>query len=305
MLDALLGEQPSEIGRVRDQVLYRAAGNPFFLEEVVRALIEVKAIRRDASGVWSAAPYQEVAIPDTIQGVIMARIDRLDARLKDVLGIASVIGRRFLYRVLRAITDQHEHLDERLSRLKGADLIEDDPLASEITYLFRHALVQESVYESLLLERRRLLHARVASHIEALSPAHTHEFASVLALHYARAQQWDKAVDHLLAAANQATRMAADNEALLHYEEAVEALAHARQVTWDRAQHAEIERRLAEIYLRRGDPDRARQHLDAALARFGERLPRDPAGLRPRRPGPSSAPFGSAPRLATQCRAEQ
>ncbi len=280
LVSGLLRTDTDSIERIRDQVLYRAGGNPFYLEEIIRALIDADAIVRTPEGRWAAAQRQLPIIPDTVQGVIMARVDRLDERLKDVLSMAAVIGRRFFYRVLRSIADQQDKLDERLARLKGVELIDDDEIAPEITYIFRHALVQESIYESLLVDRRRRLHAAVADHIEALFPNTSQEFASILALHFARAGQSDKALRYLLEAAEQATRMAGDDEALLHYEEALDTLSRAKTLSWDRAQRAGVEHRLGEIYLRRGEPDRARQHLEAGLAQFGDSLPADRGGVR-------------------------
>ena len=281
LIRVLLEGDTDRIGRTRDLILYKAGGNPFYLHEVIRALVEARAIVRDQRGQWSAPAHQDVTIPDTIQGVIMARIDRLDERLKGVLGVAAVIGRSFFYRVLRAVLDHGDGLDERLGVLKAANLIADDTAASELAYIFQHALVQESVYESLLLAKRRRLHGQVAACIEELFRGDvSQEFASVLALHYARAAAWDKALHFLLRAAEQASRMAGDDEALLHYEEALDVLGRTQNASWTRAQHATVERRLAEIYLRRGEPRRARDHIDAALARFGDRLPSSPSGVR-------------------------
>lgn len=281
LIRSMLEGNADSIGRTRDMVLYKAGGNPFYLQEVIRALVDARAIIRDQRGQWSAPAHQHMAIPDTIQGVVMARIDRLDDRLKGVLGVAAVIGRSFFHRVLRAVVDHSDGLDERLSGLKAANLIADHTAASELAYIFQHALVQEAVYESLLLARRRSLHGQVAACIELLFSGNgSQEFASVLALHYARAEMWDKALHFLLQAAEQATRMAGDDEALLHYEEALDALGRTQKVLWSRAQHATVERRLAEIYLRRGEPKRAREHIDTALARFGDRLPSSPPGVR-------------------------
>ena len=281
LIRLLLEGDADGIDRTRDMVLYKAGGNPFYLQEVIRALVDAKAIVRDQRGRWSAPAHQDMTIPDTVQGVVMARIDRLDERLKGILGVAAVIGRSFFHRVLRAVVDHSDGLDEGLSGLKAANLIADHTAASELAYIFQHALVQESVYESLLLARRRTLHGQVAACIELLFSGNgSQEFASVLALHYARAEMWDKALHFLLQAAEQATRMAGDDEALLHYVEALDALGRTQKVMWGRAQHAAVERRLAEIYLRRGEPKRAREHIDTALARFGDRLPSSPSGVR-------------------------
>ncbi|MGD0238167.1 MAG: adenylate/guanylate cyclase domain-containing protein [Syntrophorhabdales bacterium] len=155
-------------GRIRQVILHKAEGNPFFLEEIMRTLIDRKAVLREGNH-WKATPSLEtLSIPDTIQGVIMARIDRLDEELKQVLCTASVIGRSFLYRLLKAVAEAIRELDERVERLKAMELIREKQKIPELEYIFKHALVQESTYESILLKKRQELHARVASVIETL-----------------------------------------------------------------------------------------------------------------------------------------
>ncbi len=155
---------------VRGMILGKAEGNPFFVEEVIRAMIALGAIVRDsATGRWHTSPRAEhVTIPDTIQGVIMARVDRLDEEVKQVLRLASVIGRTFFYRVLRAIDEADRELDRHLGQLQHIEFILEKSRAPELEYIFKHALTQEATYESILLQRRRELHAQVGRCIERL-----------------------------------------------------------------------------------------------------------------------------------------
>jgi tetratricopeptide (TPR) repeat protein len=277
LITAMIGDRP-ETAHVRDMILYKAEGNPFFAEEIVRTLIDAKVLLRDESG-WKARD-QVIKIPDTVDGVIMARVDRLDDRLKEVLGIASVIGRSFFYRVLRAVTEHGEDLDDRLSKLKAVEIIDELKSAPELAYLFRHALAQEAVYESVLIQRRKFIHERVAECIEFLFKDRLREVASLLAFHYARAENWPRALHFLLEAAEQSSRMAADDEALIHYQEAVDAYARVFGETWEKGQRAAIERRLGEIYLRRGSHAQALAHLNRALSAFGATIPSSKAGIR-------------------------
>ena len=215
--------------RVREVIVNKAEGNPFFLEEIMRSLIDRNAVVRDSvSGRWRAtAQIETVTIPDTVQGVIMARVDRLDEELKQVLRTASVIGRSFLYRVLRAIEQAVHELDRHLDDLQAMELIREKQRIPELEYIFKHALVQESTYESMLLEKRRELHARVAQAIEILFSDRLEEFYSMLAHHYARAEAWEKAQEYLFKAGDQAGKIAADAEALAHYQQAMATYARA------------------------------------------------------------------------------
>ena len=208
--------------RIRQTILQKADGNPFFLEEIMRTLLDRKAVHFE-NGRWKATSQIEtIAIPDTIQGVILARIDRLDDEVKQVLKTASVIGRSFFYRVLRSIEGTIEALDRDLEKLTETELIREKQRVPEVEYIFKHALVQESTYESILLKKRHELHAKVAEAIERLFTDRLDEFTSVLAYHYAKAERWEKAQGYLFKAGDQAGAIAADAEALAHYQQALE-----------------------------------------------------------------------------------
>ena len=261
--------------RVKEVIVNKAEGNPFFLEEIMRSLIDRKAVVRDSmSDRWRAtAQIETVTIPDTIQGVIMARVDRLDEELKQVLRTAAVIGRSFLYRILRTIEQAIRKLDEDLDELQKIELIREKQRIPELEYIFKHALVQESTYESILLQKRRELHARVAQAIETLFSDRLEEFYSMLAHHYARAEAWEKAQEYLFKAGDQAGRIAADNEALAHYQQAIAAYARAFGDKWDPIQRASLERKMGEAFYRRGEHQQAMEYLQRALTYLGKSLP--------------------------------
>jgi tetratricopeptide (TPR) repeat protein len=267
-------------GRVRQVILQKAEGNPFFLEEIMRALIDRKAVLREGDH-WRATPAIEtLVIPDTVQGVIIARIDRLDEDLKIVLRTASVIGRSFLYRLLKAVAEAVRELDERVERLKAIELIREKQKTPEIEYIFKHALVQESTYESILLKKRVELHAQVASAIETLFFDRIEEFYSVLAYHYAKAENWNKAQDYLFKAGDQAGRIAADAEALSHYEQALETYARVFGDKWDPVQRASLDRKMGEAFYRRGEHEKAMEYFRYALARLGKPFPKGTHAVR-------------------------
>jgi class 3 adenylate cyclase/tetratricopeptide (TPR) repeat protein len=253
--------------RLRDLVLAQAEGNPFFMEEVIRSLIAMQVLTRDRTDrAWRIAiPVDQIRIPETIQGVIMARVDRLDEGVKQVLKIAAVIGRSFLYRVLDAIVSTDRQLDRQLIELEGVELIRERRRLPDLEYIFKHALVQEATYSSILVERRRDLHLHVAECIEELFGARLEEFYGVLAYHYAAAEVWEKAQRYLFMAGDQAGRVAADAEALAHYRRAMEAYGRAFGDRWEPLQRAALERKIGEALFRRGDHHQGLEYLQRAL----------------------------------------
>jgi class 3 adenylate cyclase len=268
--------------RVRETIVGKAEGNPFYLEEIIRALIDAGAVVHDpASGSWRATAQAETFdVPDTVQGVIMTRVDRLDRDVKQALRTAAVIGRSFLYRVLRAVEDVGLQLDAHLRELQAIELIWEKRRLPELEYMFRHVLAQEATYESILLQERRALHARVGQAIEALFAERLDEFYGLLAYHYARAEDWTKAQEYLLKAGDQAVLVAADAEALAHYRRAMEAYARAFGDEWDPLQRAALERKIGEALFRRGDHQEAFEHLERALTCLGKPLPTSRWGVR-------------------------
>jgi class 3 adenylate cyclase/tetratricopeptide (TPR) repeat protein len=272
LMDNLLEIENLPAG-IRQIIMQKADGNPFFLEEIMRTLIDKGAVRAEA-GQWNAASSIEtIAIPDTIQGVIMARIDRLDEGVKQVLKTASVIGRAFLYRLLKEVTETVDELDAHLDRLTAAELIRKKQKKPELEYIFKHALVQESTYESILLKKRHELHGKVASAIETLFSDRLEEFSSVLAYHYARAELWEKAQEYLFKAGDQAGRIAADAEALSHYHQALETYTRVFGERWDPVQRASLERKMGEAFYRRGEHEKASEYLQSALGYLSKPLP--------------------------------
>ena len=214
---AHLDELPA---RLRDTILAKAEGNPFFVEEVIRSLVDLGGlVQEPGTGRYRVTEKAtQLSIPDTLHGVIMARIDRLDEDLKQVLRLASVIGRTFFYRVLAGIAEADRELDQDLAALEARELVSEKARDPELEYIFKHALVQEATYESILLQRRKEIHRKVAATIEALFPERLEEFYSLLAYHYSKAEDWEKAQDYLFKAGDQAGSIAADAEALAHYE---------------------------------------------------------------------------------------
>jgi len=268
--------------RLREGILQKAEGNPFFLEEVLRELIDIGALVRDKiTGRWQAtAQVEQITIPDTLQGVIMARIDRLDEEVKQVLKLAAVIGRIFFYRVLQGVAEAEREMDRYLAALQNLELVRERSRIPELEYIFKHALVQEAAYESILLQRRRQLHRRVGECIEVLFADRLDDFYGLLAYHYTRAEEWEKAQDYLFKAGDQAGKMAADAEALAHYRQALAAYGRAFGDSWDPLQRAVLERKMGEALFRRGEHSQAREYLQRALVSLGSPYPTSHRGVR-------------------------
>jgi len=281
LIDSLVGatDLPEN---VCDQIQRRTEGNPFFIEEVIRALIADETLVRDGrEGRWRLArPVADLTIPSTIQGVIVARIDRLEDSVKNVLKLASVIGRSFFLRVLKAISEATDEVEPGLDRLEKREFIRLRQQAPEIEYVFKHALVQEATYDSMLAQQRRRIHRSVAGAIERLFADRADEVVSLLAYHYAQAEDWPKAQAFLLAAGDQAGHMAADAEALEHYRQAEATFMKvaARELT--PLQRATMDRKLGQAFYGVGNHDEAVAHLTRGLSHLNITYPTTRVGVR-------------------------
>ncbi len=268
--------------RLQELILRKTEGNPFFVEEVIRALVaDGILVWDDGTEQWQLARgTDQVTLPDTLQGVIMARVDRLDEDVKQLLKVASVIGRSFFYRVLRALTEAGRELDRSLDELQQLELVREKRRLPELEYFSKHALVQEATYNSILAERRRQLHRRVGECIESLFAERLEDFYGVLAYHYALAEEWPKAQDYLFKAGDHAGRVAADAEALAHYQEAIRTYERVFGNRWDPVQRAILERKIGEALFRRGEHDQALEWLSRSLARLRGPYPGSRWGVR-------------------------
>nr|NIM93758.1 AAA family ATPase [Anaerolineales bacterium] len=192
LLEQLLGEAklPEEIRRT---IMVRSEGNPFYLEEVVRHLMEQDLIIQDEGGWHTVEELEEVGIPDTLHGVLLARIDRLEEDVRRTLQMASVIGKSFLYRILEIIAEAEVQLDAHLSQLQRLDLVRERARIPELEYMFKHTLTQEAAYNSLLHERRKVFHLKVGEALEELFPDRVEEFSGIMAYHFEAAESNEKA----------------------------------------------------------------------------------------------------------------
>jgi class 3 adenylate cyclase/tetratricopeptide (TPR) repeat protein len=209
----------------------RVQGNPFYLEEVVNGLIDSGALVRDGDE-WRLTKDMSVAeISSTIYGVIGARLDRLEKEAKHVLQEASVIGRSFLFEILKRTTTLVNQCERCVSGLERLDFIRVRTMDPELEYIFKHALTQEVVYNGLLKKERREIHVRVARVMEEVFNTRLPEFYETLAYHYRQGESPAKAVEYLMKSGEKSLARYAVDEADQYYDQAYQIVSAKTQKT--------------------------------------------------------------------------
>lgn len=209
-----------------DLILNRASGNPLYIEEFIYTLMENGSIEKIDGVSKLIRDFSQIEIPTTIQGIIAARLDQLEYHLKRTMQVASVIGRNFAYRILHTIMGMQESLRDNLFNLQNMELIYEKNLFPELEYIFRHALIREVAYDSLLSTKKIDFHRKVGEAMKALFGARGGEYASFIGDHFMRGQVWDSAYQYLDKAGDAAAHLFAHAEARAHYARAIEALDH-------------------------------------------------------------------------------
>jgi class 3 adenylate cyclase/tetratricopeptide (TPR) repeat protein len=231
------------------EILDKSEGNPFFLEEVLRTLIENGVIERQGEKWAITSSQHKPEVPDTLQGVLLSRLDRLPENSRRIVQKAAVIGRVFLYRVLEKVAEIETGLDAEIASLEKTDLVREYCRAPEIEYVFKHALTQEVAYQTLLAPARKALHRQVGEAMESLFHDRFQEFAGTLAYHYFAAEAWEKALGHSIRSGDAAFALCAYAEARGHYNRALTCLAHLEE-----------------------DPEHLRQKIDVTIKLVGASL---------------------------------
>jgi predicted ATPase/class 3 adenylate cyclase len=247
--------------RLRNAVLQKAEGNPFFVEQIIQSLIEVGVLDKDDQGTkeegetsWKVSkPVEDISIPDTVQALLQARIDRLSEDTRNTLQKAAVIGRSFYYRVLKEISENGTSIDQSLARLEKAGLIRETSRQPELEYQFSHSLTQETAYKSILRKHRREYHLRTGETIERLFPDQMEEAAPLLAYHFLEAGD-DRALHYFQLAGDHAYRLYAITEAVTHY-------THALEIARKKNEASVLEH----LYLRRGRALELNTQYDKAM----------------------------------------
>jgi class 3 adenylate cyclase/tetratricopeptide (TPR) repeat protein len=253
-----VADLPADLRRL---ILRKAEGNPFFVEEVVRHLLDLGVVVRDEGDLhWrSTTTIQEIDIPDNLQALLISRIDRLGKEARRTLQLASVIGRSFYERVLATISDRSEGLPENLALLQTADLIRQVTVLPEPQFAFRHELTRDATYRTILRRDRRHYHRRVAEAIENLMADRLSEEAHLLAYHFREARQREKAQAYFTMAGELAARLYANGEAAEYFKEAI--VVARKQGTVDQLIH---------LYAQRGRSLELDGQYDEALSNYQE-----------------------------------
>ncbi len=270
LLDGLVGHGP-ELQSLKRLLIERTEGNPFFLEESVRALVETGVLTGERGAHRPAKPLATMQVPATVQAVLAARIDRLAPEDKQVLQAAAVVGKDVPLVLLREIAEATEgELQQILARLQAGEFLYETSLFPEIEYTFKHALTHDVTYGSVLQSRRRELHARI---VEAIERRHADRLAphvDRLAHHAVRAEAWDKALTYLRQAAEKAADRLALRQAAAYLEQAVAAadrLPRRRDVL---EQSIDLHTALRSVLFPLNEYDRLRDHLSQAAALASE-----------------------------------
>ena len=225
LLHGLLGEDVT-IEALTPFLIERTEGNPFFLEESVRALIETKALVGERGAYRLAKVLTDIQIPPTVQSILAARIDRLSPQEKRLLQSAAVIGKDVPVALLAALSERpEEEMRQGLAQLQAAELLYEVSLLPDLEYTFKHALTHEVTYGGLLQERRRALHARIVDAMETLYSEHLGEHVERLAHHAVQGEAWTKAVTYLRQAGRKAIAQSAYHHGVARFEQALALLA--------------------------------------------------------------------------------
>ena len=248
--------------QLRQTILAKTEGNPLFVEEFTRTLIDTGAITQDVSGMhWRAdTNIANIPIPENLLALLTARIDRLEEDVRRTLQLSSVIGRSFYHRVLKLISDSSVALDKQLSMLQRAELIREAERVPELEYIFRHDLTREAAYNSILLRERREYHRRVGEAVEELFNDRLEEHSHLLAHHFYEASDDERAFKYCMMAGDAAAHLYAQHEANSHYSRAIELI--------DRVE-ASREQRIS-LYISRGRTLALIGDFDQALASYQE-----------------------------------
>jgi class 3 adenylate cyclase/tetratricopeptide (TPR) repeat protein len=261
LLQGLLGDDPS-LASLKRLLIERTEGNPFFLEESVRTLVETGVLVGDPGAYRLIKPLDSLQVPATVQAVLAARIDRLPSEEKRLLQTAAVVGTEVALPLLQAIAELPEAaLHRGLAHLQTAEFLYETHLFPEHEYTFKHALTHEVAYGSLLQERRRALHARIVEVLEALAGDGVAEQAERLAHHAVRGEVWAKALAYCRQAGQKAMARSVHREAVGYFEQALGALSHLPETRETHGQAIDLRLALRNALFPSGDLGRILAYL--------------------------------------------
>jgi class 3 adenylate cyclase/tetratricopeptide (TPR) repeat protein len=264
LLQHLLGSNP-DLGPLKEFLIKRTEGNPFFVEESVRSLVETGILAGEKRAYRPGLRIDSIAIPSTVQSVLADRIDRLPIEEKHLLQVIATIGVIVPFRLLRTVAElPDDELYGYLAKLQSAEFIYEVNLFPELEYSFKHALINEVAYGALLRERRTQLHARIVSALEEVAGDNLYDHVEALAHHAFRGELWDKAVAYLRQAGAKAMSHSALVEALASYGQALEAVEYVRDSQEKLKMQIDLHLDSRNVLFLMGDSPRVAQHLHQA-----------------------------------------
>jgi hypothetical protein len=274
LLDDLLG-QDAELIPLRDLLIERTQGNPFFLEESVKALADEGTLTGERGAFRLAVPVTNVTVPASVQTVLAARIDRLVPEEKQLLQTASVIGKDFSLPLLQAVVAREQtEVPQQLGRLQEAELVYETRIFPDPEYTFKHALTHDVAYGSLLSDRKKRLHTVILEAMEELYAGREGEHLDRLAYHATNGEQWEKAQRYAHDAGLKATTLNANQSATESFENAIAALTHLPETPELLARNIDLRFQVRDALFVTGNVEPIPQHLEAAeriAAQLGDR----------------------------------
>ncbi len=247
-----------------DAILSQVGGNPFFVEETVRSLIQAGSLY-PSNGGWSMRAVSMLPVPESIQSVVLSRIDRLTPQVKRVLYAAAVIGRLFQLKLLEMIVPQETDIEQALSRLEEMALVYQDRVVPLVTYSFKHVLIQETAYQTLSRQQREEIHLKVALAIEQVYSSALEEHYEELAHHYGESRAFDKAIEYLVKAGDKSRRASLNQAAIKYFDRALQLAGRVRQPTASMPSQILALSGLGRIHYLLGNPQDAERYLRQAM----------------------------------------
>jgi predicted ATPase len=253
MLSALVGIG-DDLTPLKRLIIKQAKGNPFFIEESVQMLLDERTLVRNGS-IKLTKPVSELSVPRTVEAILASRIKRLPLEEKELLQTIAAIGREFAFSVVKGVVAKSdEELEPMLADLQSREFIHEQFATNDVEYVFKHALTQEAAYNSLSFERRKLLHERIGSVLEASFARTLDDHLDELAHHYGRSSNAGKAVEYLDRAGKQAVTRGAIKEAGIHFKNAIAALGSTSGASERMQREFDLQLALVEVLLSMSGP---------------------------------------------------